>query len=45
MIPAAMIMSLYVTRAWLEDKTLLQKLPGYEQYAASVKYRLIPWLW
>jgi len=45
MIPAAMIVSLYVTRTWLEDKTLLQKLPGYEQYAACVKYRLLPWLW
>jgi protein-S-isoprenylcysteine O-methyltransferase Ste14 len=45
MIPAAIIVSLYVIRTWLEDKTLLKKLPGYEQYADCVKYRLLPWLW
>jgi protein-S-isoprenylcysteine O-methyltransferase Ste14 len=45
MIPALMIVSLFVTRTWLEDKTLLQKLPGYGQYAARIRYHLLPWLW
>jgi len=45
MMPAIMIVSLFVIRVWLEEKTLLQKLPGYGQYAARIRYRLLPWLW
>lgn len=44
-IPALMIAGLFVARTGLEDRTLLQKLPGYEQYATRTSHRLIPWLW
>ena len=45
LIPTLLTVALFVIRTWLEDKTLLKKLPGYEQYAARTKYRLIPGLW
>jgi protein-S-isoprenylcysteine O-methyltransferase Ste14 len=32
-------------RTALEDRALRTELEGYEDYAAHVKYRLIPWLW
>jgi protein-S-isoprenylcysteine O-methyltransferase Ste14 len=34
-----------VVRAALEDRWLHQNLPGYREYAARVRYRLVPWLW
>jgi protein-S-isoprenylcysteine O-methyltransferase Ste14 len=34
-----------VIRTALEDRTLLAELPGYEQYAGKVRYRLVPGLW
>jgi len=37
--------ALFAVRTRLEDQTLLKKLPGYQQYAALTKYRLIPGLW
>jgi len=37
---AAVIIS--VVRTLLEDKTLQEELPGYRDYALSVRYRLIP---
>ncbi|NTU89082.1 MAG: isoprenylcysteine carboxylmethyltransferase family protein [Actinobacteria bacterium] len=45
MIPAFVIAMLFVLRTRLEDRTLHKKLPGYREYAARVKYRLIPGLW
>ncbi|MBP1762424.1 MAG: Isoprenylcysteine carboxyl methyltransferase [Firmicutes bacterium] len=45
LIPTLLTVALFVTRTGLEDKTLLKKLPGYEQYAARTEYRLIPGLW
>jgi protein-S-isoprenylcysteine O-methyltransferase Ste14 len=45
MIPALATMIIFVVRTMLEDKTLLQKLPGYREYAAQTRYRLIPWVW
>jgi protein-S-isoprenylcysteine O-methyltransferase Ste14 len=32
-------------RTALEDQTLQKKLPGYQEYAGQVKYRLIPGIW
>jgi len=29
----------------LEDKTLREELPGYQEYAKRVRYKLIPGLW
>lgn len=45
LIPALVTAGLFGLRAWLEDNTLLKKLPGYQQYAARTKYRLFPGLW
>jgi protein-S-isoprenylcysteine O-methyltransferase Ste14 len=45
LIPAAIIVVLFVIRTALEDKTLRKELPGYEEYAQKVRYRLIPGIW
>jgi protein-S-isoprenylcysteine O-methyltransferase Ste14 len=29
----------------LEDKTLIEELPGYEEYAQRTRYRLFPGTW
>jgi len=42
LIPAAVALIIAVTRTALEDKTLLEELPGYRDYAKRVRYRLIP---
>ena len=34
-----------VIRTRLEDKTLQEQLPGYREYAQSVRYRLLPGIW
>jgi len=34
-----------IVRAVLEERTLLQELPGYSAYMVQVKYRLIPYVW
>ena len=34
-----------ILRTKLEDKTLLDELPGYKEYAKKVPYRLIPGIW
>jgi protein-S-isoprenylcysteine O-methyltransferase Ste14 len=36
---------LYVVRTAMEDKTLLQELPGYREYAQQTRYRLVPGIW
>jgi protein-S-isoprenylcysteine O-methyltransferase Ste14 len=36
---------LFVVRTALEDRTLHQELPGYAEYAARVRYRLLPGVW
>ena len=36
---------LTVVRTALEDRTLLQQLDGYEEYAQRVRYRLLPGIW
>jgi protein-S-isoprenylcysteine O-methyltransferase Ste14 len=43
--PAGVIVLLTVLRTRLEDRMLLEKLEGYRDYAARVRYRLIPRLW
>jgi protein-S-isoprenylcysteine O-methyltransferase Ste14 len=35
----------FLVRAVLEERTLLQELPGYDAYMTHVKYRLIPYVW
>jgi len=34
-----------VVRTYLEDRTLRQELPGYAEYAQTVRYRLLPYVW
>jgi protein-S-isoprenylcysteine O-methyltransferase Ste14 len=34
-----------IVRAVLEERMLLQELPGYGAYMTQVKYRLIPYVW
>jgi protein-S-isoprenylcysteine O-methyltransferase Ste14 len=44
-LPVAFISVTLVVRTRLEDRTLQQKLPGYEDYARTVPYRLLPGVW
>jgi len=48
--PWALILGLvsavaYGVRTYLEDRTLQKELPGYEEYARRVRYRLLPGVW
>lgn len=43
--PAFVIVCLFVLRTVLEDKTLKSELDGYKEYAAEVRFRLIPGIW
>jgi len=36
---------LFVVRTAMEDRTLMEELPGYKEYAARVRYRLLPGIW
>jgi len=45
MLPAVITAILFIIRTVLEDQTLIQKLPGYEQYRARTRYRLFPGIW
>ena len=42
LVPAGLIAALFVARTELEDRTLQAELPGYREYAARVRYRLVP---
>jgi protein-S-isoprenylcysteine O-methyltransferase Ste14 len=42
---AALILVLIVWRTALEDRFLRSQLPGYQEYAAHTRYRLIPGIW
>jgi protein-S-isoprenylcysteine O-methyltransferase Ste14 len=41
-IPQGIAVGLLIVRTNLEDRTLQKELPGYAEYAARVKYRLLP---
>jgi protein-S-isoprenylcysteine O-methyltransferase Ste14 len=45
LIPGVLIGALFTVRTALEDRTLLQELPGYPEYANRVRYRLLPRIW
>jgi protein-S-isoprenylcysteine O-methyltransferase Ste14 len=34
-----------IARTAQEDRTLQKELPGYSEYARTVKYRLLPYVW
>lgn len=42
---AALLLLLFLWRTVLEDLTLRRELPGYEEYAAVTRYRLMPGVW
>jgi protein-S-isoprenylcysteine O-methyltransferase Ste14 len=45
LIPGILSVMLYVLRTALEDRTLVEELPGYQAYSEDVKFRLIPGIW
>lgn len=45
LVPAIPAILLIVARTGLEDTTLLEELEGYQEYATSVRHRLIPGMW
>jgi len=42
---AAVMAGSLVVRTILEERMLMEELPGYREYAARMRYRLIPWIW
>jgi protein-S-isoprenylcysteine O-methyltransferase Ste14 len=44
-IPATLLIGLIIFRTALEDRTLQNELEGYKEYAARVRYRLLPGVW
>jgi protein-S-isoprenylcysteine O-methyltransferase Ste14 len=44
-VPALGAVALVIIRTVLEERTLRSELPGYEDYARRVRYRLIPGIW
>ena len=44
-ISATVAVSFVVLRLLNEERFLSRELPGYREYSARVRYRLIPWLW
>jgi protein-S-isoprenylcysteine O-methyltransferase Ste14 len=45
LVPAILLFPLFVTRTVWEDRTLRAELPGYEEYAQRVRFRLVPGVW
>jgi len=45
LLPSGVLAIAFIIRTYLEDKTLQRELPGYAEYAAIVRYRLIPGIW
>lgn len=44
-VPALFVVVLFIVRTVLEDRTLREELPGYREYAAHTRYRLLPGVW
>ena len=45
LIPAAIFLANVVNVTAIEDRMLQDELPGYADYAAKVRFRLIPGVW
>lgn len=45
LIPAILTCGVVFLRTYLEDITLKEELPGYQEYTAEVRFRLIPGSW
>ena len=44
-IPVGLLIVMFFIRTTLEDRTLLDELEGYREYATRVRSRLIPGIW
>ena len=44
-LPALILTALIIVRTALEDSTLKRELPGYTEFSAQTRYRLIPGIW
>jgi protein-S-isoprenylcysteine O-methyltransferase Ste14 len=45
LIPTILVALGTIIRTVLEDKTLLEELDGYKEYATQTRYRLLPGIW
>lgn len=45
LVPALVVVAAMAIRTMLEDRTLRAGLPGYADYAARVRFTLMPGLW
>ncbi|MGI9518399.1 MAG: methyltransferase family protein [Pirellulaceae bacterium] len=45
LIPGLCVAVLIMYRTAREDRTLIDKLPGYKEYTEAVRYRLLPGIW
>jgi protein-S-isoprenylcysteine O-methyltransferase Ste14 len=45
LIPGMLAVLLLVVRTMLEDRVLQEELDGYQEYAAQVRFRLVPGIW
>lgn len=44
-LPMLVMAGLIFRRLFIEEEMLLAELQGYREYAARVRYRLLPWIW
>jgi protein-S-isoprenylcysteine O-methyltransferase Ste14 len=44
-LPMLLVIALLIRRTALEDRLLQQNLPGYTDYARTVRFRLVPGVW
>ncbi|MDJ0789682.1 MAG: isoprenylcysteine carboxylmethyltransferase family protein [Myxococcota bacterium] len=44
-VAAGVAIAISLARTLLEDRTLMEKLPGYREYARRVRFRLLPGVW
>jgi len=44
-VPAVLTVLIIIIRTAAEDRALREELPGYAEYAASVRYRFVPGIW
>lgn len=45
LIPAVLTVIIAIVRTALEDRTLIEELDGYKEYALQVRHRLLPGIW
>jgi protein-S-isoprenylcysteine O-methyltransferase Ste14 len=45
LVPAGVMLAGLIARTKLEDSTLQNELPGYKEYSARVRYRILPGIW